>query len=135
VLSPQGGSRLLLKLGEFGLLSLWVGRSVLQEADEVVRRKTPHCLPLLALLLESSGTNVGPPPDAQALATAMAAVGYLPDATVLAEASAAQPDWFITLDRKHFLANPGVTGLPFRFGVPGDLLAHLRDQGKTGATT
>ena len=52
VLSPTGGARKLFLLGEAELLELMVGPNVLREADEVVRRKAPASLPLLAQLLE-----------------------------------------------------------------------------------
>jgi predicted nucleic acid-binding protein len=127
VLSAGGGSRVLLKLGEAGLLSLWVGPTVLQEADEVLRRKAAESRPLLALLLERAAVGIAPPPDEQMAAKARAIVSYPPDALVLGEAMAARPDWFVTLDRKHFVDNPQAARLPFRVGVPGDLLALLRE--------
>ena len=45
VLSSGGGARALLKLGESGAIRIWVGPTVLQEADEVFRRKAPICSP------------------------------------------------------------------------------------------
>ena len=62
VLSSGGGARALLKLGESGAVRIWVGPTVLQEADEVFRRKAPDLLPLLAALLHQTGAQVGPQP-------------------------------------------------------------------------
>jgi predicted nucleic acid-binding protein len=122
VFSPEGGSRLLFRLGEIGLLDIWVGQSVLKEADEVVRRKAPHTLPDLAILLSTVHVSLVGAPSSEEYEQARAVVPYLPDARVLAEALCAAPDWFVTLDRKHFLDNPLLAELSFRFGTPGDFL-------------
>jgi hypothetical protein len=48
---------------------------------------------------------------------------------VLAAAIAAQVDYFVTLDRQHFLTNePLRAALPFPIGTPGDCLAWHRQQ-------
>jgi predicted nucleic acid-binding protein len=122
VFSPDGGSRLLFRLGEIDLLDIWVGQSVLQEADEVVRRKAPHTLPDLAVLLNIVRVSTGSTPGDREYKQAREFVNYLPDVQVLAEALRVAPDWFITLDRKHFLENRLLTALPFRIGSPGDFL-------------
>ena len=50
VLSETGGARLILKLGEAGVLRLRVGPGVLREADDVLARKAPKSKALFALL-------------------------------------------------------------------------------------
>jgi predicted nucleic acid-binding protein len=127
VFSPEGGSRLLFRLGEIGLLDLWVGQSVLQEADEVVRRKAPQTLSDLALLLSIVRISLGSSPGSREYEQARKLVQYPPDARVLAEAMCTAPDWFITMDRKHFLENRLLAKLPFRIGTPGDFLDAFRE--------
>ena len=127
VFSPEGGSRLLFRLGEIGLLDIWVGQSVLHEADEVVRRKVPHTLPDLAFLLSIVRVSLGSTPSSREFEQARELINYLPDARVLAEALCAAPDWFVTLDRKHFLENRFLAELPFRIGTPGDVLEALKN--------
>lgn len=130
VLSAGGDSRLVLKLGEAGAISLWLGSRVLQEADGVVLRKAPQTRPLLALLLSRAEVMTGP--DAAALARARTVVSYAPDAHVLAEALSAEADYFVTLDRQHFVDNPCTAALPFPVGTPGDFLAWLRERLRPG---
>lgn len=49
------------------------------------------------------------------------------DAVVLAGAMDGDIDYFVTLDREHFLDNPAVLGLvPFPMGTPGDFLKWYR---------
>ena len=60
ILSPTGGARAILTLAEQDAIRLWVGPVVLQEADEVFRRKAPDLLPLLAALLDRAQVMVAP---------------------------------------------------------------------------
>ena len=55
-------------------------------------------------------------------------VAYKPDAYVLAEAMSAEPDWFITHDKTHFLNTIPGTALAFHMGTPGDLIQALVDE-------
>jgi len=127
VLSPKGGARKLLLLGEAGVLRLCVGQNVLRECDEVVRRKAPTSLPVLAMLLEIGGVEISPAHTKEQVKIARSIVEYQPDAYVLAEAIAAEPDWFVTHDRAHFLKENKVSNLDFHIGTPGDLIQTLTD--------
>jgi hypothetical protein len=93
-----------------------------------VRRKAPASLPTLAYLLELGRVEIGTESPDEFIERAQAIVAYEPDAYVLAEAMAAEPDWFITHDKTHFLkASPG-PGLPIRIGTEGDLIQALEDE-------
>ena len=127
ILSKTGGARKLFHLGEAGALHLIVGPAVLREAEEVVRRKVPASLPVLAQLLSIGQVESSPLATLEQLELARACVQYLPDARVLAEAIQANPDWFVTHDKEHFLQVQHETELPFRIGTPGDLLQSIKD--------
>jgi len=128
VLSELGGARKLFRLGEAGLLQLVVGKNVLRECEQVIRRKAPESLPNLAYLLELGMVDVSTGSSEDFIKQANAIVSYKPDAYVLAEAIASDPDWFITHDKAHFLdANKG-KNLAFGIGTPGDLLQALEDE-------
>ena len=135
VLSPTGGARKLFQLGEAGILKLLVGPNVLRECDEVVRRKVPASLPTLAQLLDAGRVEATSLPTAKMIELARSLVEYEPDVFVLAEAISAEPDWFVTHDKEHFLK--GLTssladgtgkgaGLAFQIGTPGDLIQALK---------
>jgi predicted nucleic acid-binding protein len=127
VLSPAGGARALFYLGEAGQVKLVVGPNVLREADEVIRRKVPESLPLLAQLLAAGQVEISMEPTKWQVETAQRFILYLPDAYVLGEAIQAQPDWFVTHDQKHFFKRQPDKGLQFRIGTPGDLLKEFKD--------
>lgn len=127
VLSKTGGARKLFYLGEAGVLHLLAGHTVLREADEVVRRKVPASLPVLAQLLSLGQVETSPSATKKQLEFARTFVAYPPDAHVLAEAIQANPNWFVTHDKAHFLINRPETGLSFKIGTPGDLLQNVKN--------
>lgn len=124
IFSKTGGARKLFYLGEAGIITLLVGPNVLREADEVIRRKAPDSLPLLAQLLTLCQVNTAPAPNQSLLESARAYVCFSRDAHVLAEAPGAQPDWFVTHDKEHFLKEQIL--LPIVVGTPGDFIQHLK---------
>lgn len=128
VLSATGGARALLKLGESGAIHVWVGPTVLREADEVFRRKAADLLPLLATLLHQAQVEVGPAATAAQQAQAGALVDDAPDARVVAEALACRAELLVTHDQEHLLRNPRLDVLPCKVGTPGDCLAWLRQR-------
>jgi len=98
-----------------------------READEVVRRKAPHSLPLLAQLLAAGRVKTAPKPSLKQNETAQAYVQYPPDAHVLAEAMAAQPGWFIPHDKEHFLNQRTDWQPGFVIDTPGELIQTIKD--------
>jgi predicted nucleic acid-binding protein len=128
VLSSGGGARALLKLGESGAVRIWVGPTVLLEADEVLRRKAPDLLPLLAALLHQAGAQEGPAASDEDQARAGALIDYTPDARVVSEALACQADFLVTHDQEHLLRVLRPGDLPCQVGTPGDCLAWLRQR-------
>ena len=128
VLSETGGARLILKLGEAGALSLWVGPWVLKEAEAVLDRKSPSSKGHFALLLNRAKVNTGKKPAQKQLNQALKAIDYLPDAQVIAEAIAIEADYLVSLDRKHILSSAHIKKLPFPAGTPGDFLEWYKEK-------
>ncbi len=127
VMSPTGGARLLFHLAQAEAIELLVGPGVLQEAEEVLRRKAPHLMVTLAQLLDEINLYVCEAPSSDEDQQAELLIEYRPDARVLAQALAAKPDWLVSHDKAHFLANPTLGSLPFEIGSPGDVLTRLRE--------
>jgi predicted nucleic acid-binding protein len=127
VWSAEGGGRMILKLGEVEAVDLLVSPQVLAEAEGAVRRKAPAALGLLAVFLDRSRLEVTPAPASQTVQTCRALTGHDGDAQVLAAAWEVEPNYFVTLDRAHFLDNPVLrAAVPFPLGTPGDFLAWYR---------
>ena len=126
LMSPTGGARLLFHLSQAQSIRLMVGKGVLQEREEVLQRKAPHLLGLLAQLLDDANIEIGKTPTSKQLRQAKSLVEYTPDANVLAQAISAKPDWLVSHDKEHFIGNTALNDLPFKIGTPGDVIAWLR---------
>jgi predicted nucleic acid-binding protein len=127
--SAEGGARMILKLGEARAIRLLISPQVLDEIESALRRKAPELLGLLTLLLDRSNVVIVPSATPEALQRSQSLTGHLGDAQVLAAAWAARVDYFVTLDRKHFLDNSVLReAVPFPVGTPGDFLAWYRGQ-------
>ena len=130
LMSPTGGARLLFHLAQAGAINLVVGPGVLEETETVLRRKAAHLLVTLVQLLDEANLEVCEAHTPVEQQQAESLLAYLPDARVLAEALHAQPDWFVTHDKEHFLSNPALASEQFAFKIasPGDILAWLRNE-------
>ena len=127
--SQQGGARLILRLAATRMLELSVDSYVLSEIQNVLQGKEPRMLGRLALLLHESRIEVVSTPPLESTHESIDLVGYAPDAQVLSAAWAAGVDYFVTLDKKHFLENERLRQVtPFLIGTPGDFLAWFRTQ-------
>lgn len=126
--SLAGGARLIMKMGEHGLIQVLISPQVLTEAEIALRRKAPQLLGAFGVLLADSRVEVTPLPSTEAVERSNQLTGYAPDALVLAAAWEITADYFVTLDRVHFLKNTALRGaVPFPVGTPGDFLAWYKE--------
>ncbi len=127
--SAEGGARMILKLGEAHVIQIVINSQVLHELDKVLRDKAPELLGLMSILLDRCGAEVVLDPERDIMIICESLVHYPGDALVLGGAWQSNVDYFVTLDRKHFLDNPSLLALaPFSIGTPGDFLAWYRAQ-------
>jgi len=125
--SSTGGARLFLKLGEAGAVQLLVSPQVLAEIETVLRKKAPELLGYLALILDRCHVETVPSPGEDILSVCQVHLDHPGDAQVIAAARGSRTDYFVTLDRKHFVENQGLAAAsPFPIGTPGDFLIWFR---------
>jgi len=125
--SVSGGAHLILKLSEVRSLEVWVSPQVLRELDWALRAKAPEVVGDVAHLLDTARVRVTEPGSEAQVDAYLALVGHPGDAQVIADAAGAARDYFVTLDRKHFLDNEDLrTALSFPIGTPGDFLEWFR---------
>ena len=125
--SAEGGARMILKLGEAGAINLLVCPTVLSEIERVLRRKSPKSLGALALLLDRSGVEITAEAGDEIEKKSLTLTSHTGDAQILAAAWDAKADYFVTLDKQHFLNNRNLAdSVPFQTGTPGDFLAWYR---------
>ncbi len=132
--SAEGGSRMILKLGEAEVIRPIVSRQVLHEIERALRRKAPDLLGVLALFLDRSGIEIVPAPTEKTLSKITGIIHHLGDAEVLSAAVESGADYFVTLDRVHFLDNDHLLSeVTLPLGTPGNFLDWYRgliNQGK-----
>jgi len=130
--SSEGGGRMVLKLGEAGVVRLLVSPQVLGELEGALRRKAPQALGSLALILDRSGVEMIDPPPKAAVRDALILIDHLGDARILAAGIVTGADYLITFDKEHYLEHPAVKeAIPFPIGTPGDFLVWYRGQLRT----
>ncbi len=125
--SAKGGGRMLLRLGEAGAISLVTSRLAIQELEGALRSKAPQSLGALALLLDRSDITVVGEPAGAIRSAARSLVDHPAGADILASAMESGIEYFVTLDRKHFLDNPRLAReSTFKIGTPGECLEWIR---------
>lgn len=126
--SPTGASSMILALAEAELITLVVSEQVLVEAERNLQEKLPRAISEYRRFLIACPLDKAAAPTAADVAVAREIL-HPKDASILAAAVAAQVDYLVTLNRKHFLDDREVahkSGL--RIGTPGDFLAWLRNE-------
>lgn len=128
--SEQSPGRLLLQLGESGLVDMRVSREVLRDCEQILRRRNPTLVPKLAVILNQANLAITLDPDPQTIQGCLDMTGYLPDARVLAAAIECDADLFLTHDIQHFLQNPliGPPDTKLRVVTPFEALVWCREQ-------
>jgi putative PIN family toxin of toxin-antitoxin system len=123
--SPRGSAYQLLRQALEGAINILVSEDVLAEVRRNLEAKAPETLADCELLVEMLPLTIIDDPTPEAIKRVSR---YLnpKDAIILAAAMAAQPDYFVTWDRKHFLSDPAIaekSGLTII--TPDDLLTAI----------
>jgi len=129
VISATGASRALLILSEAGRIGIIVSEQVLTETERALARKVPQALPYYRAALRSTGLQIVRDPAPDAVAAQHDIIHHQADVPIVLAAMQAQVDFLVTLNRRHFIDDPGVaerSGL--RIGTPGDALDWVRGQ-------
>lgn len=129
MLSATGGARLILKMGRDEHVELIISAHVLAEVTNVVQRKLSDLSDEIQLLLDTANVQVVPDPPHRTIEIMNRHLGYPADAQVIAAAATHHADYFVTLDKRHFLENRDLhRAVEFPIGTPGDFLAWYRQK-------
>ncbi len=125
--SEKGGGRAILKLGEAGAIQIVCSSQVLSELEDAFREKAPETLSRLALLIDAARVNITENAPKSIRKLAMRLIEYSYDAEILASAIFSNVEYFVTLDRQHFLLNKKLRRqVHFQIGTPGDFMTWFR---------
>lgn len=102
--SSRGGSREIIRRGIAGKLVIIVSTTVLNEAVRNLQQKAPAALEAFRIFIGALDPLIAEEPSQREVENVSRYVNP-EDAIVLAEATKADVDYFVTLDKKHFLKN------------------------------
>ena len=129
IVSAEGASRVLLLLAESGQIAVTISEQVLAETERAIARKVPLALSDLRQAILASQARIVRDPSPEDVSAHPTLVSHPADIPIVLAAMQAKVDYLVTLNRKHFIDDPGVTqqsGL--RIGTPGDALSWVRGQ-------
>ena len=110
--SAASPGRRLLKMGEVGLIHLWVSYQVIRETENVLKGfKVQDYLQLQAIVAESlhiANVATTADPSESTIQTCVGITNYLPDARVLAAAIERDCEVLVAYDKQHLLSNPRI---------------------------
>lgn len=126
VLSPTGGSFAVINESLKNKFTLYLSKYVLEETISVLKEKYPQSLIVFTSLLERANYKILPEPNLKEVEQMMKYIDFK-DAPILAMVIKGKIDYFITLDKKHFLKNPKLKKLKLSLKIltPGDFLENL----------
>lgn len=123
--SALGGSRQILDWSADRILQPVTSQQVLLEVHRNVAKKLPQALDILQRILHAVNPEHAPEPTAEDILSATQLVPQK-DAPILAAARKAHIDYFITLDRKHFIQSKVREIEPFPILLPEEFAPLIR---------
>jgi len=129
IVSAQGAARALLLLAEDEKILITVSEQVIAEVERNIARKAPKAVPFARELILRANLQIQRDPQAEEVRQRQNWINHTADLPILVAAAKARVDFLVTLNTKHFIADPEVarrSGL--RIGTPGDALAWVREQ-------
>lgn len=129
IVSATGAARALLLLGEVDQISILISEQVVTETERALVRKAPAALQNLRQAILASKAQIARDPAREEVQVNLDLISHAADVPILLAAIQAKVDYLVTLNRAHFLDDPGVaqrSGL--RIGTPGDALTWLRQE-------
>jgi hypothetical protein len=119
----------LLLLAEAEVVDIAVSEQVLVETERALARKTPQALPYYREALRSAGMQIVPAPCRQEVDAHRDVMAHRADVGIVVAATEARVDYLVTLNRRHFIDDPGVAARSgLRIGTPGGALDWVKEE-------
>ena len=129
IASPTGAARALLLLGETGQVAITISEQVVAETERAVARKLPRALGEVRQAILACQAQIWRDPSPEEVAANLDLIGHAADVPIVLAAMRAGVDFLVTLNRRHFIDDPGVarrSGL--QIGTPEEALAWVRER-------
>ncbi len=129
VVSANGAARALLLLAERKQIQILVCEQVIAETEHALARKVPAALAFYRQALRASHLRIVHDPLPEEIHRHHDLIAHAADIPIVLAAMHAQADFLVTLNRRHFIDDPGVASRSgLRIGTPGDALQWIREQ-------
>ncbi len=133
IISANGAARVLLLLAETGYIQIIISEQVIAETERAIARKVPQALNDFRQAILESKASIVHNPSREDVAAHSNLISHPADIPIVLAAMQAGADYLVTLNRKHFIDDPGVAQRSnLSIGTPGDALAWVR--GKIAGT-
>jgi predicted nucleic acid-binding protein len=129
IASATGAARALLLLAETGHITITISEQVVAEAERAIARKLPVALDDLRQAIRESKALIVRDPSLEEVKAHTDLISHPADVPIVLAAMRAKVDYLVTLNRKHFLDDPGASkraGL--LIGTPGEVLGWVRER-------
>jgi predicted nucleic acid-binding protein len=127
VVSASGASRALLRLAERELIVVTISEQVVAETERALARKVPQALLYYREALRNTGLRIVRDPLPEDVVAHRHIISHPPDVPIVVAAMQAGVDYLVTLNRRHFIDDPGVAAYSgLRIGTPGEALVWVR---------
>jgi len=126
LISQTGAAREVLRLCEAGVVETLVSTQVLTEADRNLSEKLPGLVADYRLLIQSIAPTLVDDPTPSEVSR-LAGVIHANDAPILAAAIAAEADYLVTWNTRHFHQPKVRKVVRFQIVTPGEFLVAFRN--------
>jgi predicted nucleic acid-binding protein len=129
IASETGAARVLLLLAEIEHVTVTISEQVVAETERAIARKVPQALNDLREAIKASKVRIVRDPSIEDVTNHLDLISHSADVPILVAAMNDQADYLVTLNRKHFMDDPGVaqrTGV--KIVTPGEALSRVRRQ-------
>jgi predicted nucleic acid-binding protein len=127
VISASGAARALLLLAETERITLTISEQVVTETERAIARKIPAALNNLRQTILTSKVEIIRSPSLADVIAQLDIIAHPADIPIILAAMQARVDYLVTLNRVHFIDDPGVASKSgLRIGTPGDALSWVK---------
>lgn len=125
--SPKGGARRILDWGEEKLVQVFTSQQAFQEARNNVIKKLPRALPAFERLIKATNPRVVRQPSQRRIVEVEKLI-HPKDAPILAAAIKGNVDYFVTLDKRHFMKPSVQKAVSFPILLPDEFVKIVAPQ-------